>query len=64
MESKDPAKKLQFWTRESQYKRLLNVCPNKGDLSELMREGLEIGLSIREQRLAAFRKIEPEQKAS
>lgn len=61
MEDKDPKIKLQFWTRQSQYKRMLRVCPNTGDRSELMREGLEMALLIREERLARLKALGTEE---
>ncbi len=58
---KDPIKKLQFWTRESIYNQMVEVCPNIGDLSDLMREGLEIGIASRKKRLLANQLTEQNQ---
>lgn len=45
MQPEDKRIKLQFWTRESLYREALAIAPNHGDFSNLMREGLELGIA-------------------
>lgn len=50
MDSKEATDKLvkrQFWVRKSLYEQARALSPNHGDLSELMREGLELAIAAR-----------------
>ena len=51
--------KYQFWVRESLYNEARKIAPNRGDLSDLMRESLELGIAARKQRQRAYQETEP-----
>jgi len=60
MQPEDKRIKLQFWTRESLYREALAIAPNHGDFSNLMREGLELGIAAWKKRQRELRSQQTE----
>jgi hypothetical protein len=60
----DKLTKYQFWVRESLYEEARRVAPNRGEMSDLMREGLELAIAAWKQRRDAYQRLPETVKAS